>query len=196
MVQRGRGQLVDLLLIGWWGGKWESASSTFWFQPLWGLRACGQHTVNFSPHGGFGICRRAQSHCYVYPLRGVTRTLPWGCTIVSWLLLPCLCIPSLSWLASVWTCLLDLREGPGGWMKPISCNQEMGMGDTERLLCPEAPQAPAWFHLSRCVSIISPDFPFTVVTSLNFIWTLHLPVLWKTDFILEHYLFAKQKSWS
>ena len=32
-------------------------------------------------------------------------------------------------------------------MKPISCNQEMG--DTKRLLCPGAPQGPAWyqFHL-------------------------------------------------
>ena len=48
MVPRGRDQLVDILLIGWWGGKWESASSTFWFHPAWGLRACGQHTVNFS----------------------------------------------------------------------------------------------------------------------------------------------------
>ena len=44
MVQRGRDQLVDFLLIGWWWGKWESASSTFWFQLVWGLAACGQHT--------------------------------------------------------------------------------------------------------------------------------------------------------
>ena len=29
MLQRGCDQLVDSLLIGWWGGKWESASSTF-----------------------------------------------------------------------------------------------------------------------------------------------------------------------
>ena len=32
-------------------------------------------------------------------------------------------------------------------MKPISCNQEMG--DTERLLCPEAPQGPARYHHNR-----------------------------------------------
>ena len=31
MVQRGRGQLVGILLMGWWRGKWESASSTFCF---------------------------------------------------------------------------------------------------------------------------------------------------------------------
>ena len=51
---------------------------------------------------------------------GGTRTLPQGCTIFSWLLLLCFCIPSLLWLAAVWICLLELREGQGGWMKPIS----------------------------------------------------------------------------
>ena len=40
-------QLMDILLIGWWWGNQESTSSTFWFQPVWGLRACGQQTVNF-----------------------------------------------------------------------------------------------------------------------------------------------------
>ena len=39
---------------------------------------------------------------------------------------------------------LELGAGHGGWMKPISCNQEMG--DTERLLCPGAPQGPAEFQ--------------------------------------------------
>ena len=43
VVQRGRcDQLVDLLLIGWWWGKCESALSTFWFQLIWSLRTCGQ----------------------------------------------------------------------------------------------------------------------------------------------------------
>ena len=42
MVQRGCDQLMDILLIGWWGGKWEAASSTFWFQPVWVLCAPGQ----------------------------------------------------------------------------------------------------------------------------------------------------------
>ena len=39
--------LVDILLIGWWWSNRESASSTFWFQLVWDLRAGGQHTVNF-----------------------------------------------------------------------------------------------------------------------------------------------------
>ena len=48
MVQEGCDQLVDILLIGWQGGKQESASSTFWFQLVWGLHACGQHTFTSS----------------------------------------------------------------------------------------------------------------------------------------------------
>ena len=32
-----------------------------------------------------------------------TRNLPQGCLIVSWLSLPCLCIPFLPWAATVWT---------------------------------------------------------------------------------------------
>ena len=43
-------QLMDILRIGWWWGKWESSSSTFGFQPVLGggLYACGQHIVNFT----------------------------------------------------------------------------------------------------------------------------------------------------
>ena len=54
-VQRGHGQLVVILLTGWWGGKRESASSTFWFQLVWGLRARGWQTVNFSPLVGVSV---------------------------------------------------------------------------------------------------------------------------------------------
>ena len=56
MVQRtGCDQHVDTLLISWWWGNWESASSTFWFQPVWGLHACRQHTVKFSHMVGISV---------------------------------------------------------------------------------------------------------------------------------------------
>ena len=45
-------------------------------------------------------------------------------------------------------------------MKPISCNQEMG--DTKRLLCPKAPQGPAWLSISlicRSESVHTPRGP-------------------------------------
>ena len=38
---------MDILLIDWWWRNRGSTSLTFWFQPVWGLRACGQHAVNF-----------------------------------------------------------------------------------------------------------------------------------------------------
>ena len=57
MVQRGCDQLVDILLRGWSWGKWESAPSTFRFQPVWGLHAFGQHTI---------------IHCWLLPPGGVS----------------------------------------------------------------------------------------------------------------------------
>ena len=129
---------MDILLIGWWGGNWELASSTFWFVLVWGLRACGQHAVNFSHLMGVSVSAKQLRDIVLCIPWGGTRTLPQGCAIVSWLFLLCFCIPSLPWLATVWKCPLELREGLGGWMKPISCNQRMR--DTERLLCPGAPR--------------------------------------------------------
>ena len=37
---------MDIFLVGGWWGTWESVSSTFWFQPVSGLCACGQHPVD------------------------------------------------------------------------------------------------------------------------------------------------------
>ena len=45
----GHDQLLGILLNGWWWGNWESASSAFWFQSVWGRHACGQHTITFFP---------------------------------------------------------------------------------------------------------------------------------------------------
>ena len=57
-----------------------------------------------------------------------------------WFLLPCLCIHSLPWLAAIWTCLLELREGQGTWIKPISCNKEIGGKGTQKGFCAQKPQ--------------------------------------------------------
>ena len=37
---------MDILLIGWWWGNWKLASSTFWFQLVWGLCTYGHQAVN------------------------------------------------------------------------------------------------------------------------------------------------------
>ena len=41
MWVRGFVQLANCLLIGWWWGNQESASSTSWFQPVWDVIALG-----------------------------------------------------------------------------------------------------------------------------------------------------------
>ena len=45
-------QPLDILLVGWGWGNDESASLTFWFRPLWGLRAYG-HLLTSSIWWGF-----------------------------------------------------------------------------------------------------------------------------------------------
>ena len=125
---------MDVFPIGWWWGKWGSTSSTFWFQPNGGLLVCGQHTVNFLHLLGVSVPAEQLRDIFMCIHWMGTRTLSPNCTIASWLFFLCICIPSLPWLATVWTCTLDLREGHGGWMKPIPYNQEIG--DTERLFCP------------------------------------------------------------
>lgn len=45
-------QSVGILLIGWWWG--DRASSTFWFQPVWGVCACEQCAGNFLHFKGVG----------------------------------------------------------------------------------------------------------------------------------------------
>ena len=64
--------------------------------------------------GGVSSIKSSKNIVMCIPWGG-TRTLPQGCAIVSWLLLPCLCIPSLPWLATVWICPLELRKCHGGW---------------------------------------------------------------------------------
>ena len=91
MIQRGCHQLMDILLTGWWWGKWESASSILSVQPVWGLYACGQDTVNFSHLMEVSVSVKQ----LVYSLRGNQDPAPRLQYCLFWLFLPCLCIFSL-----------------------------------------------------------------------------------------------------
>ena len=70
-------------------------------------------------------------------------TLPQGCTIISCLLLPCLCISLPSLISN---CLnLSFGTWVNSWkLEFIPYKQETR--NTEMLLCPEAPQGPTWFQ--------------------------------------------------
>ena len=62
--------------------------------------------------------------------------IPWGGTspiprrLSCFLGALCLCVPSLTWLAAIWTCSLELREGCWGW-KLFPTHKKLG---TKRLL--------------------------------------------------------------
>ena len=56
-----------------WGNQ-ESASSTFWFQQVWGLHACGQHTVKFFHLVGVSVSRKQlRRYCSEYYLQPLKR---------------------------------------------------------------------------------------------------------------------------
>ena len=98
--------------------------------------------------GGFQYLQISSRYCSVYPLRGNQDPAPRLHYCFSWLLLLCLHIPSFPWLATVWTCPLEFREGHGGRMKTIFCNQEMR--DSEKLCAQEPHRVLLGFKLSCC----------------------------------------------
>ena len=133
MVQRGCDQLFQSffwLVGGEVSGSQHHQPSGFSRSGVW---------VHVGTWWGFHYLQNSSNIVMHIPWGG-TRTLPQGCTTVSWLFLPCLCIPSLPWLATVWTCLLELREGHGSWMKPISCNQRNG--GHRKAFVPRSPTGP------------------------------------------------------
>lgn len=66
----GRGQLLDMLLIGGWGGHWESAALTCWFHRVWGLRAVGSIKLVgfFQTVGASAPAKQLQGHGSKYYL--------------------------------------------------------------------------------------------------------------------------------
>ena len=116
-------------------GPWDYQSVTFSVE--WGMLP---QAVNIF-HLFRVLVLQKSSEILLYVLRG-TRTLPQGCTVVFCPLLPCLCIPSLPWSTTIWTCPLE----SGKVMEAESIPYKREAGDTERLCCPGAPQVSAWFH--------------------------------------------------
>ena len=117
---------MDSPLNGWWDNQ-ESTSSTFWFQPVWGLPACEQHEVNVFHVVGVSVsATKDMAHIIIYNAWGGTKG-PWVCfngwTIIN---LSCLtvflyfCIFSLVWL----NLLFGIQEDLGGLVH----RQESGRG--------------------------------------------------------------------
>ena len=93
-------RLCDFLLIGWW----------------WGNRAvlqksCAQSEVSILHLGGALVPAELRDRCCVYLLRKNQGPSFHCYNIISW----GLHLSLTYWLASLWICPLELREGLGGW---------------------------------------------------------------------------------
>ena len=129
--------------------------------------------VNICHLLGFQFCRRAQRYCYMYPLRQ-NQDPTQGCTNDYWLLLQCLCISSIPWSITVQICPLELMEGHGSWSL-FPTNKKW---DTERLLCPGAPEGLLFqFVLSSC-SISVCAFVFSSARTLTMFQTFTALSAW------------------
>ena len=95
-VQRGRDQLVDTLLIGWWWHKWESASPPFWFHRSGVYRLVGSIQLTSPTWWGCQSLQNSSKRLLHVSLRGNQDSTPGFHYCFSWLFLACLEPPSLS----------------------------------------------------------------------------------------------------
>ena len=129
ITQRWHDQFLDILLMDWRWDKQKSETSTFRFQLVWGLHACGHIPsliINISCLEGVLVSTKDF---------GVSKALPQGCTIVS---LDCFSLVAHPFPPSVSNCLNVPLGTYGGWMKATSCNQRNG--GHRKSLCPGALQ--------------------------------------------------------
>lgn len=89
-VQRGRDQLVDTLLIGWWWHKWESASPPFWFHWSGVYRLVGSIQLTSPTWWGCQSLQNSPKDCCMCPSGGTRTLTPGFHYCFSWLFLGCL----------------------------------------------------------------------------------------------------------
>ena len=114
----------------------------FWWSSFFLEWRIPHQVVNISHFLGILVAEKLKNIVVCIPW-GTNRILPQGCTIVSWLLLPCFCIPFLSWSATV-------NPSLGTQGRPWKLNDTHFLKTRNegqrRVLCPGAPQGPAQLH--------------------------------------------------
>ena len=140
--------------MGQWWAKWESASSTFVSQLVWGLCASGL----ISPRcWGFQDLHSSSEILLCVSLEGEQGPCPKAALL--FLKAP-LCIPSFPSLANVWTCHSGKVLEAKWSLFPIikKC----------KLLCPGDPQGSCW--ISLVVTLSASVFYFTYLGIYNPLW--------------------------
>lgn len=98
-----------------------------WIINIWNdYSPVGNHTFNFSYLVRISVFANFSKMSLCPSLDGNQDSIPRLPYCFFWLFFLCVHIPSLLWLACVWTCSLELREDPGGSRKPISCRPRNG----------------------------------------------------------------------
>ena len=85
-------RVCGFLLTGWWWDNWVVLQES-WVQP------------EVTSWVGALVPAEELNDIVMYIPWGRTRTLPQGCTVVAWLLLPCFCICSLPGFGFLFVCL-------------------------------------------------------------------------------------------
>ena len=163
----GSDQLMDILLIGWWWGQWEWSSLASGSSCL-GLCASGQ--LASPTWRGFSIWKTAQNYCFVYALSGDQSLAPKATTIAFWLFLPYLCISSLPWLATAWTCPLEFREGDTefNFMAAVTIHSDFGAQENKVCHCFHCfPIYLPWSDGARCHDLVFQMLSFKATLSLS-----------------------------
>lgn len=88
-----------------------------------------------SPFLGPLVLQKNSDNVVMFIPRRGTRILPQICTVVSALLLPCHCIPTLPWLVPVWPCPLELSKV----MEAEAYSQKKQETGTWKGLCAQEP---------------------------------------------------------
>ena len=148
MVHRGgHDQLMDILLIGWWWGNWESASlssDSNWsgvYLLVGSMPTCG----------GFSICKTAQRYCYVCPLMGEPRPYRKAALLFpdnSFLFPEPPPFPHQQLLQPA---LWNSRKILEAEWNLFPTNKKLG---TQKAFCPGTPQGSAWLQCKLLVSTL------------------------------------------
>ena len=115
---------------------WESQSSTFWFQLLWGLLDGVQHAVNFFQQVGLLVSAKELKNMAIYIY--IYTYSPWGGAKGSWLYFMATILFCLAWLLSFVHVLfsllwLNLLYGTQGKPRRLKLFYKQEVGSTRHL---------------------------------------------------------------
>ena len=156
------------LLMNFSGSFNWALGSLLWNEECWQLPFIG------------GFIKNSEDIVMCIPW-GWARTLPQICTAVSWLLLPCFCIPSLPWL---------VHWNSGTFMEVGVCSLQTRNGGPRKVSNPGSSQGPPQFQPLLCFQcqlfhIWGLGSPGSSEARSKVLWPLATPAVWQGRCLLS-----------